>query len=41
MVCVLAMAGAMAIIEPNQIGDPKPMPGPTYPSPSPSPKSLS
>jgi hypothetical protein len=35
---VLAMTGLMAILEPHQIGDPKPPPGPTHPSPSPLPQ---
>jgi len=37
LVCVVAMAGFVAMMEPHQIGDPKPTPGPTHPSPSPSP----
>jgi hypothetical protein len=39
LLCVLAMAGFMTMLEPHQIGDPpKPAPGPTHPSPSPSPR---
>ena len=35
--CVLAMVEFVTMMEPRQIGDPKPMPGPTHPSPSPLP----
>jgi hypothetical protein len=37
LVCVLAMVEFVTMMEPRQIGDPKPTPGPTHPSPSPSP----
>jgi hypothetical protein len=39
LVCVVAMAGVVAMMEPHQIGDPKPTPGSTHPSSSPSPSS--